>query len=163
MEYKELNGTSYLSDTPDRVCNILESARALGRRIRLFYGDEHKCWLEEYDVIGYVGRSTGSNKIPIILYNKRSIGGTAILDRCIKRIQDTATGQVLYEAENFQMPKLAITNAKPDLARKGYTASVFSICDIDGCTANLFNVANFKLRAQAERWVDFMTGKRMSK
>lgn len=99
-EYKEVNGTSYSKDTSDKVIEVLERARANRTRITLDYGDvvTGKSWEECYDITGYVGRSTGSIKIPILVFNTRSMGGGSILDnRIIKITESKYGGRVLYK------------------------------------------------------------------
>lgn len=87
-EYKQYEGgTCYHPETPERVVFLLENNRIQGRarRLRLVYGDTKtgKSWEEQFDVAGYVGRSTGPRPIPILVNNSRSMGGGGILDHCI--------------------------------------------------------------------------------
>jgi len=98
-EYKVVNGTSYNKDTPDEVIDVLENARVNNIRLKLDYGDTTtgKSWDEIYDITGYIGRSTGCNKIPILLYNKRSIGGSGILTHCIIDIKTSKGKKSLYK------------------------------------------------------------------
>ena len=58
------------------------------RRVRLFLGDPEtgRDWGEENDVTGYVGRSTGPSKVPLLLATRRSMGGGAILVDCVLRM-----------------------------------------------------------------------------
>jgi len=84
--YKVVNGTSYNENTPDKVISWLETSRERKQRIRIFYGKDGKCWNEENDTIGVVGRSTGTNKIPLLIKSKRSYSSGALLDDCIVRI-----------------------------------------------------------------------------
>lgn len=104
METKVINGTTFKVSTPDKVCNILNDAMISRRRLKLMYGnlETGKSWNEEYDIIGYVGRSTGNSKIPLLIANSRSMGGGAILDDCILKITDVKTGQCLYKHENIK-------------------------------------------------------------
>lgn len=84
--YRRLdNGTCYHKDTAPAVVNALERARAERIRVRLVLGNTSTgdSWHEEFGVFGYIGRSTGRIKIPLLLYNSRSIGGPAILDHCV--------------------------------------------------------------------------------
>lgn len=158
-KYKIYNGTSYGVDTPEAVCRVLDHAltthqRGTGQRLRLFYGAEGRYWAEENDVIGYVGRSTGTVKIPLLIVNARSRGGGAILDDCIVRIQDTATGAVLYQAEGYKFPEYSIHSATDDLVARGYR---WSVDDGGGICAN------FKTHGEATNYTLFMTGARFSK
>lgn len=86
IHYKETeNGTFYHEETPDEVVEVLERARENRTRLTLDYGDVKtgKTWGEENDIHGYIGRSTGRIKIPLLIYNTGSTGGGAILDHCI--------------------------------------------------------------------------------
>jgi hypothetical protein len=105
--YKVVNGTSYHTDTHDEVVNVLENAMANHIRIRVYYGDAKtgRDWDESYDVTGYVGRSTGKVKVPLLVYNSRSLGGTAILDHCIVKIVRTAGKSLLYQHPNYHLLK----------------------------------------------------------
>ena len=97
-EYKLVNGTSYDKRTDDKVIEVLEHCRTNNIRIVLDYGDTKtgKSWNERYDVTGRVGRSCGSSKIPILLYNKRSMGGGAILTYRIIGIKSSKGKVTLY-------------------------------------------------------------------
>jgi len=150
--YNQLeNGTCYHKDTPQAVIDILERSRYRGDRIRVFYGDTKtgKCWNEEHDVIGYVGRSTGRIKIPLLIYDKRSIGGGAMLDHCIIKIINKYC-KTLYQHENFSTGKISLGLSDDN--------NFIETVKIDDKTH-----ANFKKAGQAQRWIDFITGKRFSK
>lgn len=103
-KYKVVSGTSYDSDTPDAVIEVLERVRASGDRITIVYGDTEtgEPW-EDRPESGYVGRSGGSLKIPILLYDRRSIGGMAVSDSRILEIRhsNTKNGGVLYKHPKF--------------------------------------------------------------
>lgn len=103
-DYVIVNGTSYDAETPAEVVKILESYRrqpALHpvdpERLRIFYGDSKtgQIW-EDEPVSGYVSRSTGDVKIPLLIYRKGSTGGEAIMDRCIMRIELSRGKKLLY-------------------------------------------------------------------
>ena len=150
-EYQQTeSGTCYHKDTPKRVIDILENSRSWGSRIRLFYGDTKtgKSWNEENDVVGTVGRSTGSFKIPLLISKRTSSGGPAILDHCIVKIINK--GSLLYQHPSFDGGKWSISES--DLPEYEENAL---------CNGEV--VARFKKQGQAKRYVDFMTGKRFSK
>lgn len=99
-------------DTPQAVRDVLAEAYEAGTRIRIHCGN-HKTgevWLEERDVIGRVGRSTGPQKVPLLIATKRSSGGIHILDHCILRIQDVS-GSDLYRDPMYRQPDLDIVAA----------------------------------------------------
>lgn len=100
------NGTSYASTTPDEVVRILEQSRLHGTRIRIHYGDVEtgRDWMDENDVRGTVGRSTGPIKIPLMIATSRSSGGGGILDHCIVRIRpSTGAGPDLYRHPGYHL------------------------------------------------------------
>lgn len=91
IKYKLKNGTAYHFETPDEIVTILEEARQSNRSIRLrfCFGDVEtgRDWEETCDIAGYIGRSTGAIKIPLLLKKITSSGGGGILDHCIVRIE----------------------------------------------------------------------------
>ena len=100
----EVNGTTYNNSTPSTVISVLEWARTGNKRIRIFYGDRKtgRDWCEAYDTVGCIGRSSGISKVPILLRNRRSTSGTAILDDCIVKI--TCDHEVMYKHPNYHLP-----------------------------------------------------------
>lgn len=117
--YKIVDGTYYDVRTPDEIVSILEDSRKNRKRIRIHYGFTNAAeaqekgkqvgrdWLEENDVTGHVGRSTGSIKIPLMIATDRSTGGPGLLEYCIVKIRDTC-GQVLYQHPNYHYGRIAL-------------------------------------------------------
>ena len=140
--------------TPSRVATLLNNLSMSKQRIRLVYGDTNtgKDWLEEYDVIGTIGRSTGTKQVPLLIKNSRSTGGGAILDHCILKIVDVKSKRVLYQHEKYVAPKFTIKHGTS--VGHGYNYAV--LC-------NNIVQANFKTEKQAKNYIDFMLCKRMSK
>lgn len=103
IAYKNIGGTFYHYDTFDNICTILETVKNTHERIRVHYGDTKtgKDWNEQHHVTGYIERSTGSIKIPLLIYNERSIGGPALLDHCIVKITTTKGKKLLYQHHNY--------------------------------------------------------------
>jgi hypothetical protein len=95
---KTINNTSYHIDTNDKVIEVLERCRMNNTRIVIDYGnvETKESWNEVNDVSGYVGRSTGNVKIPLLVYNNRSIGGSGILSHCILSIKESKGKKVLF-------------------------------------------------------------------
>lgn len=115
-DYKVVNETYYDKRTPDEVIRILENARQGRYRLHISLGetdnDEGKIgrdWLEENMSFGYIGRSTGPHKIPLLVHNARSMGGPGLLDHCIVRIRHT-TGRrtILWQHPNYHHGKIEI-------------------------------------------------------
>jgi len=123
-KYKVINGTSYHAETSQNVINVLESVMQHPRkRIRVYFGDVATgvCWNEEHDIFGYVGRSTGINKIPLLIANAKSYGGGALLDHCIIKIKESKGSRVLYQSANFQQPICEVRES----TKPGYTHSLY--------------------------------------
>lgn len=148
-----VNGTTYHEETPEAVTRILENARTQGWRLRIWYGDAKtgRSWEEEWDVVGRIARSSGPMRVPILLAATNSIGGPALLDQCILKIVKTDNKLVLYQHPKFKQPHYTVTKS----TLEGYTSEVLR----DGKTA----VARFRSPDGAQRWIDFMYGKAMSK
>ena len=154
VTYQIVHGTAYHIQTPAAVIRVLESSRRFNSRIRVFYGDIEtgRDWCEEYDTIGTIGRSMGKIKIPLLIKNSRSMGGEAILDHCIIKITEAAGGRVLYQSKNYTAPAVGITD-------QGEKAVIrFACVDADNITR-----ACFETREKAEKYCDFINGKRNTK
>lgn len=151
--YKIVNGTYYHEDTPDAVIIILEKARQENRRIRIFYGDVRtgRDYLEHYDIMGTIGRSTGSHKIPLLINNRRSIGGTAILDNHIVKITVDKTS--LYVHPRYHLPNITIeqkeTNDFGEIAVTGYSLYANKEC-----------IYNCNSLEEIDKELEFLMGKR---
>ncbi len=141
------NGTCYHQETDETVVRVLERARANGSRVRIFYGDAKtgKCWNDENDVTGTIGRSTGTIQIPLLIPNRRSMGGGGILDHCIVRI-------FLGHVEHYRHPKYK--EPKVEIKQRVY----FELYLDGNIHAGMLKTAD-----QAQRLADFMTGKRLCK
>jgi hypothetical protein len=120
--YQVANGTFYHASTPVAVIRVLEAARADGKTIRIHVGDVNtgRDWLEEHDVKGTVGRSTGSIKIPLLI-EKGEHGGSGLFDHCIVKILSVASGRTLYVNPNYTLGNLTL-QTHSDV--KGYTTEV---------------------------------------
>lgn len=77
--YKVVDGTFYLDGASDELVQVLEKARKNHTRICLSYGDELRS--------GYVGRTCGDFKVPILLHNSRSLGGDCIIETLITEVR----------------------------------------------------------------------------
>lgn len=145
--YIEASGTYYHYETPESVINILESARFAGNRVRLFYGDTEtgRDWNEENDIMGTIGRSTGEIKIPLLIHNSRSMGASGILDHCIVKI--TVNGITRYEHPTYRCGEFS----------KHFFQGRWVVYK-DGSTQ-----ATFDTEARADRYIDFITGKKNRK
>ena len=146
-KYKVANGTYYSESTPDAVIRILENSRLNNQRIRLFYGNTEngRDWMETCDTIGTIGRSCGTVKVPLLIKNNRSMGGGAILDHCIVKI--TIDKKVVYQAENYYLPEIIISECSEVLKKEGYKFSLSAkeagICFNAKTKEKADNVVNF--------------------
>jgi glutaredoxin len=90
-KYKIVNETSYHINTNDKVIEVLERCKANRTRIVIDYGnvETKESWNQVYDISGYIGRSNGSIKVPLLIHNSRSIGGGSLLTNCILSIKES--------------------------------------------------------------------------
>jgi len=146
LQSEIFNGSKFENE---KVMRILESAYRWKKRIRIFYGENGKLWNDEFDIIGRVGRSTGENKIALLIHNSRSTGGVSILTDCIAGIYDVETKRALYWADGFKMPVASVGPSDIDT----YHSALF----LDG---ELYARGDYE---KMRRLGDFMTGKRMNK
>lgn len=146
--YKVCKGTYYSPRTPHEVIVALESARYYQHRIRVHYGDTTtgQDWLEEHDVTGRVGRSAGEVKIPLMLPNRESTGGCAILTDCIVKIR-TTTGAVLYQHPTYHHGAASLHSVNLRVDGRSYRGEI----RVNGKTH-----ARFDSLTSARRWVHKM-------
>lgn len=147
---KVVNGVEFDAKTPERVVSTLLNYMGTGQRIRVFYGDTKtgRDWCEEYDTMGYVSRSTGQVKIPLLINNRKSWGGGGILDDCIVRI--TVDRRDVYRHPKYHIGKITF---KPS----PYPEFPY------GVWINGKNHANFKTAEKAQKWAKFISGESNSK
>lgn len=100
------------SRTPHEVRSALLSAKACGRKIRIYYGDPltGEDSLASRENIGWVGRMTGAHlPFPVLLNSLESRGGTRVFDSGIVRIQDLdASGLEVYKHPSYHLPQMSI-------------------------------------------------------
>ena len=148
---KIINGYEFDKNTPEDVVNILlRYMHDRSVRIRVFYGDTKtgKDWCEEYNTMGYVGGSTGKIKLPLLINNRNSWGGDAILTGSIVRI-------TIDKKDVYRHPKYHI--GKVELKPSGYADVPYGVW-IGGK-----NYANFKTPIQAQKLAEFIKGNTNSK
>jgi len=104
-EYTIVDGTAFNKDTPRSVIDIMNRFLHTKKRLRLYYGDPNtgRDWGETHDIEGYIGRSTGQYKVPLLIANRRSMGGGAILTANIVKIEyaNKKDGGVLLRHPNY--------------------------------------------------------------
>lgn len=152
-KYIEHNGYWFNPETDIEVMKVVSGLNCYNsrQRVRLFLGDTKtgKCWNEENDVCGYIGRSTGKIKIPLLINNVNSSGGPGILTHCIVAIY-TTSGRCLYKHDKLDF---GLWETSGELF-EDYTQAVY-------CNKEL--IARFKTYKQADNYVKFMTAKRFCK
>lgn len=150
IRYRDVEGTFFHAETPFEVVVSLRAAWRGKQRIRLFLGEPETGldWNEESDVIGYLGRSMGPIKVPLLLKTCRSDGGPALLDHCIVKLTDVG-GHVFWQHPNYHCRTFSIEPS--DLP--AFVAAVKRDGEI---------IARFKKSGQAEKWVAFLRGERAS-
>jgi hypothetical protein len=105
-----LTRTTYFDPGTDaKAAKVLESCRTRERKVRLILGDTTtgESWLEEHDVIGRIGRSMGTLKVPLLI-EPGEHGGGAILCACILAIVDWESGAFLYRHADYREADLSI-------------------------------------------------------
>ena len=159
-EYKKVGNTFFHLETSDELARIIDGLINDHReiRVRIFLGDRAtgREWGEEHDVAGYMGRSTGTRKIPLMINNRRSLGGPGLLDHCILKLQTTA-GRVLWQAENYQPSTYEAKEIEPCNFGNG------KVYRAEGWKDGEMLIARFQTIGQAKRWAAFMRGERGSK
>lgn len=145
IKYARLrSGTCYQQQTSDQVIRLLEKLQNSGTEVRIYYGDTQtgQSCHDEFDVIGRIGRSTGSIKIPLLV-PKGDYCGSGLLDHSIIRI-DSREG-TLYQHKKFRVGDMTIGKG----ITKDYPWEVF----IDNALH-----ARFEINAQAIKFMDFLQG-----
>ena len=143
-------------NTDENVQRVLTAAYHNKNRIRIVYGEHNTNtdWLEEHDVIGTVGRSTGNKPCALLISNSRSMGGSAILTNCIVKIVDVKTKRVLWQHPNYTKPILVKCASQHD----DFMYDVYHTRESE----NILH-ARFKTEKQADNYIGFMHCRRMSK
>ena len=117
--------------TDPKAARVLERCRRDGRTVRLMLGDTGtgRCWLSEFDVVGRIGRSTGTLKVPLLIEGNAS-GGAAILTSHVLRIVDWTSGRDLYRHPAYRTPDLEIRRASDsppwEVLHEGIVAASFA-------------------------------------
>lgn len=155
---KEQTMFTFHQETNDTVKEIITmlANEYPRRRVRVWYGDVKtgRSWNDEHDIMGYIGRSTGDKKIPLLVNNSKSYGGGALLDHCIIRIDDIKAKKTLYKHDNFHT----------DLFEEPSYSEDFTMFEVKRATLSGVEVfARFKTYDKAVKYLKFMEGERYSK
>ncbi len=118
MEKILSNGVWYPANTNREVIAAIESAQRRRVRIHISYGlDDGTDSIEENGVFGYVGRSAGPQPAPLLVHNRRSLGGGTISANAIVRIRETATGKVLWQHPGYDYSNKNLTSRGGNIYR----------------------------------------------
>lgn len=137
---------TYPKNTPDDVAAIINRVHEAGTRVRIFYGDlaTGHAAPEENDVVGTIGASTGSQKVPLLIASAHSKGGVPLFGHIVAI---KTHEEYIYRHPNFSY---GLWSHKAD----------------DGKIWVYFNNAKFapfdNIR-QAEKYIAFMQGMRWTK
>ena len=144
---------SFNNKTNDKVKQCIEYCYNSKLRIRIWYGDTDTgvSWMDEYDIMGTIGRSTGKQKIPLLIKNSRSSGGGGILCHCIIRIDVIGSRRTIYKHPLFSVPLLTVATNNDNDTKNKYPFIVLKDNELQ---------ARFKSRKSAYNYVYFMTGER---
>ncbi|MDR0478776.1 MAG: hypothetical protein LBH31_03000 [Burkholderiaceae bacterium] len=101
--------TYFEAGTDPKAARTLERCRKDGSKVRLITGnpDTGETWLDEFDMLGQIGRSMGTLKVPLLI-EPGADGGGAILTACLLAIIEWASGKYLFRHVNFRQPDLSI-------------------------------------------------------
>lgn len=125
---------------------ILEDLRVSQEVVRLILGDTAtgRTWLDEHDVVGRIGRSTGLLKVPLLVpVGERA--GDAILSAHVLAVINWSSGRYLYRHARLQLPNLAID-------QQGEHRRPWRV------TQDGQEIASFRDLGQAGAYVAFMRG-----
>lgn len=81
------DGTAFHQETAPELVNVLENARKWRTRVKLILGDPKTGERWGDTETGYIGRSGGRIKVPLVICNSNSLGGGALLDHCIVAVE----------------------------------------------------------------------------
>lgn len=118
--------------TAPEAARVLERCRTAGNKVRLVLGDTAtgESWLDEYDVVGTIGRSIGTLKVPLLIEEGES-GGGAILTACLLCVIDWRNGKPVYRHPAYRVMDLTIAPSGDDqrpwaVRRRDETVAQFS-------------------------------------
>lgn len=105
--------TYFEPGTAEEAAHVLETNRRTGAKVRLVLGNTEngEPWLNDYDVIGTIGRSNGALKVPLLVENGQS-GGGAILTANLLHIVEWKSGRTLYRHRAYREPVLSLQRSK---------------------------------------------------
>ena len=109
---------------------------------------------------GYIERSTGEYKSPLLVHNSRSYGGEELLVGHIIRIDDIKSHRTLYEEINFHLPSMRVMNMEK--TERVWTGAINARLPYSVIVKSKV-WASFETEEKAKHWIEFMRGQRYSK
>lgn len=75
-------------------------------RFKFYYGDQEtgRAWGDDYDEVGYIGRSTGAYRVPLVIFNANSNGGPELLTHCIVKVEPARKSPYNNEWMHYEHP-----------------------------------------------------------
>ena len=141
-------------ETPEEVRIYLSECHANQYPVRVWYADDSgRSWGDEWDVLGRIGRSTGTKPIPLLVTFPPigdGYGGMHMLDHRVVRIDAFINKNMnmfwstLYEHDDFSLPDYVVDWEPGDTMVK--------------VLADKTLVASFKTHIAAYAYICFMTG-----
>lgn len=103
-------GTYYHVGTPDSLVHILEKARTSQTKLKIYLGDTAtgRDWMEESDKTGFISRSNGPIKIPILMKYLGAPGGTDLMPENILKLSVVSLGTILYQNKLYHQPSMEL-------------------------------------------------------
>ena len=115
MPYIEIDGTSYDQGANEEVIQVLnrfmisnrqnfsQTITAKNKRVRIDYGNPEtgESHMALFNVEGYVGRTTGTIKRPVLCSKIDSLYGIEISEKNIVAIRKSNGGEVIYKHPNY--------------------------------------------------------------
>ena len=150
--YSEFNGMWFADGTPENLKNVIVNGYRSNYRFRFWYGDVEsgRSWNEENDICGYIGKSNGSIKVPLLLNKSNSTGGGELTNSIVK-IYNITLKKVVYQHPTFNQSKFEAVNGSD---MESYAANVLQDGDV---------YARCKSFQSAVNLAAFMNGERMCK
>lgn len=150
------NSTHYHPHTNRTIRGVLNTLITLSKNgdkriVRIVYGDTDSgvASMEEYEVIGRLGRSGGTQKVPLLIApNGDGIGGAPVSDNRVVGICTVPEGEWLYSHKKLKWPRLVVRDV----------ADAWNVIDLDNCTERGGVIASFEHPSEAYTWAAFMMG-----
>lgn len=154
MNKVQHNGLWFHPETPVAVRNVLAEAFHERATLRVWYGDTRTgvAWSEENDVMGQVGRSCGSVKVPLLVAPGED-GAPAMLEHCIVRIDRVTRNRTTAGKKGntlYAHPKFSAGHWSTGAAvNEGYQEAAYLNGEL---------TAQFRKSGSAKAYCDFMQG-----